>query len=341
MSCGMTVLPIHASLVDMYEAFYYTATDANGCPGTLCCPVRVRTIDCTFFDLALRKKLITSGSLFPGSTVTFEITVFNQGTRVATNVQVSDYIPTGLTLADANWSGSPATLNTLIPSIAIGDSVKRNITFTINSNFTGSSIRNWAEISGAVGGTDIDSDPDGTNFNQAGETNDLADDNIINQNGKTGGDEDDHDPAEIQVTQIFDLALKKTLSSVTPGPFTPGGTVTFDIKVYNQGTLPATTIQLVDYYPTSLVLGAGAWGVSSTGKATLTTAIPSLNPGDSITIPITFTISGSFMGSSIRNWAEIYTAVGGTDIDSDPDSDSANDAGGDPRKYCDFRYKSL
>ncbi len=318
----------HTSLSDMYEAYYYTATDAAGCPGQLCCPVRVRTIDCTFFDLALRKKLLSAGPFYPGSSVTFEITVFNQGTRVATNVNVSDYIPTGFTLADAAWSGSPtATLITPIASIAIGDSVKRNITFTINSNFTGSSIRNWAEISSATGGTDIDSDPDGTNFNQTGETNDLNDDNVINQNGKTGGDEDDHDPAEIQVTQIFDLALKKTLSTATPGPFTPGSTVTFDVKVINQGTLPATSIQVVDYYPTSLTLASASWTVSSTGKAILVTPIPTLNPGDSTTIPITFTISSSFMGSSIRNWAEVYTAVGGTDIDSDPDNFNFNSPG--------------
>ena len=79
----------------------------------------------------------------------------------------------------------------------------------------GSSIRNWAEISAgtnALGIADVDSDPDNINFNQSGETDDLVDDNVINQNGKTGDDEDDHDPAEISITHIFDLALKKTLN---------------------------------------------------------------------------------------------------------------------------------
>ncbi|MBK8736920.1 MAG: hypothetical protein IPL98_13845 [Saprospiraceae bacterium] len=77
-----------------------------------------------------------------------------------------------------------------IASIAAGDSVVQTITFTINSNFQDTAIINWSEISAAsnaLGQPDVDSDPDGTNFNQSGETNDLNDDNVINQNGMTGG----------------------------------------------------------------------------------------------------------------------------------------------------------
>ena len=320
----------HPSLADGYEAFYYTGDDASGCPGQLCCPVRVRTQDCTFMDLALRKTLNGSGPFYPGSNVTFTIEIINQGTKVATNVQVSDYIPSGLTLNDPLWTGSPATLVTPIASIAVGETVTRTITFTINSNYQGTSLRNWAEISAISGGTDIDSDPDGTNFNQPGETNDLNDDNVVNQNGKTGGDEDDHDPAELQVTQIFDLALKKTLSTTTPGPFTPGAAVTFDVKIYNQGTVTGTNIQLVDYIPTGLVLNDPSWTESSPGKATLNSTIATLNPGDSVVRTITFTISPSFMGSTIRNWAEIYSASNSLsllDIDSDPDNINFNQLG--------------
>ena len=58
------------------------------------------------FDLALTKVLNTTatpGPFAPGDSVTFSITVFNQGTLDAYDVQLSDYIPNGLILADALW----------------------------------------------------------------------------------------------------------------------------------------------------------------------------------------------------------------------------------------------
>ncbi|MBK8736787.1 MAG: DUF11 domain-containing protein [Saprospiraceae bacterium] len=157
------------------------------------------------FDLALKKTLQTTGSLRPGGQVTFAMTIYNQGTIDATNINVSDYIPTGLTLNDPTWIGNPATLVTPIPFLAKGDSMVRTITFTINLDYTLSTIRNWAEISAAtnaLGLSDVDSNPDATNFNQSGETDDLFDDDVIDQNGMTGGDEDDHDPAQINIDQF-------------------------------------------------------------------------------------------------------------------------------------------
>ncbi|WP_157585430.1 SdrD B-like domain-containing protein, partial [Runella zeae] len=106
------------------------------------------------FDLALRKTLAAgqAASVNPGSTVKFTITIYNQGNVDATAIQVSDYIPTGLTLNDANWSvsGGIATLNTPIGSLAAGASTTRDITFTVNAGFTGTAI-NKAEISSAIG----------------------------------------------------------------------------------------------------------------------------------------------------------------------------------------------
>ena len=144
------------------------------------------------------------------------IEVTNQGTVDATNIQISDYIPAGLTLNDPNWTtvNGIATLNTPIPSLASSSATTVNISFTINSDFMGTSIRNWAEISAAdnvFNLDDIDSTPDDENFNDPGETDDLTDDDIINENGKQGGDEDDHDPAEVAIEQVFDLGLNKSV----------------------------------------------------------------------------------------------------------------------------------
>ncbi len=149
-----------------------TVTDANLC--TAVTTVSLVDLNCTF-DLALTKvlKAGSPASFKPGDNVTFTVSVINQGTVTATGVQVTDYIPTGLTLNDALWSavGTSAILVTPIASLAPGSTVTRDITFTISSTYQGATIRNWAEISAAtnaLGLQDVDSTPDGVNFNQPG-----------------------------------------------------------------------------------------------------------------------------------------------------------------------------
>ena len=123
-----------------------------------------------------------------------------------------------------------------------------DITFDIDADYTGATITNRAEISadnaqdytvengyGTVENpiVDIDSMPDADNFNQDGETDDLYDDNILTQDGKNGGDEDDHDPEQIELVN-FDLAIEKVLDPATEFPLFPGDDVTFLVEVFNQ-----------------------------------------------------------------------------------------------------------
>jgi len=56
------------------------------------------------YDLALTKVLTSSGTVMSGDAVTFTITLYNQGTLPANNIQLTDYIPAGLTLNDTNWT---------------------------------------------------------------------------------------------------------------------------------------------------------------------------------------------------------------------------------------------
>ncbi|MBK8405620.1 MAG: DUF11 domain-containing protein [Saprospiraceae bacterium] len=66
------------------------------------------------------------------------------------------------------------------------------------------------------------------------------------------GDQDDHDPAGVN---IFDLALRKTV--VTGGPYTYGQDIDFKITVFNQGNLTAKNISVVDYVPAGYQFIAG------------------------------------------------------------------------------------
>jgi len=123
----------------------------------------------------------------------------------------------------------------------------RDISFTINADYTGTTIRNWAEISDASNNLDEpdqDSTPDNTNFDGAGETVDLNDDNVISEDGLNGGEEEDHDPTDIDVDQTYDLALTKEETST--GPYMPGSDVEFTITVTNEGSLPAADVIVTD-----------------------------------------------------------------------------------------------
>lgn len=268
------------------------------------------------FDLALSKSVNTSltpGPFMPGSPVTFTITVTNQGSMTAQTVQLRDYMPLGLVLADSDWTqnGSTAIFNNAITNLAPGQSASVDISFTVSTAFTGSIINNNAEI-GAF-------------------TNDLGigDADSTPANGAAGSGEDDYDNAIINVissVQEFDLALSKNLnSSLTPGPFLPGSTVTFSITVVNEGDINAQNVQIRDYIPLGLVLADNDW--SQIGSyAQLDVPISNLPAGASATRDITFTVSGSFAGNGITNFAEIGSAsnTGGfTDVDSTPGNGSS------------------
>jgi uncharacterized repeat protein (TIGR01451 family) len=125
--------------------------------------VAVITLEAPVYDLALVKKLSTStsGPFKSGDNVIFDIFVTNQGTVDAQEITITDYIPTGLELADVNWmkSGNKATRKMF--EIDAGQTKKTTIRFKITQTTTGK-IKNYAEIS-SDDGNDCDSTPDTTN----------------------------------------------------------------------------------------------------------------------------------------------------------------------------------
>ena len=118
-----------------------------------------------------------------------------------------DFLPTGLTLADAGWtqSGATATFNTPL-SIGAGQSQVIQIAFTVDDGYSGGS-QNAVEITDAddengVPADDIDSTDDSLNGN----------DTIVNDEiDGAGGDEDDQDIEDL-VVERFDIALIKTVN---------------------------------------------------------------------------------------------------------------------------------
>ena len=142
-----------------------------------------------------------------------------------------------------------------------------DVDLAIDASFQGTELVNFAEISeadNALGLADDDSTPDDDDTNDAGGNPDTASDDVVGGDGSgmpgdedAGTDEDDHDPASVTIGQVFDLALRKELSSA--GPIAAGTTVTFTITVFNQGTLDATDIVISDYVPVGMTLVDGDW----------------------------------------------------------------------------------
>ncbi|MEB4593382.1 DUF11 domain-containing protein [Candidatus Thiothrix sp. Deng01] len=236
------------------------------------------------FDLALNKRLATGQATTakPDEAVVFTIEVINQGTVDATDVAVTDYIPTGLVLNDAAWTDNgngTATLKTPIATLAAGTSTTVNIAFKVATDAVKGEISNAAEISSAKDGTgaaatDKDSTPDNNPGNETGIVDDVLD--------NSGNDEDDHDIAKmtIMVDPKVDIELVKTVTDSAGAPVTAvrrGADVVYVLTATNKGPDAATGVVVKDQLPAGLTYksddsaggydsATGAWTVGDMGN---------------------------------------------------------------------------
>ncbi|MFQ5614192.1 MAG: choice-of-anchor Q domain-containing protein, partial [Anaerolineae bacterium] len=181
-------------------------------------------------DLSLTKS-VNNVSPEVGDRVRFTLTVFNGGPNPATNVEVTDLLPAGLSY-DAHLASqgvySPATglwdVGALSASFA-----RLEITATINS---ASVLTNVAEITAS----DLP-DPDSTPGN-----------NIPT--------EDDQDSATVTgIVLEADLALSKT---DTPDPVQAGTSLTYTLALSNSGPAAALGLVVTDVVPLEVsILSAG------------------------------------------------------------------------------------
>jgi uncharacterized repeat protein (TIGR01451 family) len=134
----------------------------------------------------------------------------------------------------------------------------------------------------------------------------------------------------------FDLALTKRLGAGQSGPFIPGQDVSFDIVVINQGGIAAQNILVNDYIPAGFALSPAAIGWTSVSPTLATQLIAGpLAPGASTTLSILLRVQAGAV-SPLVNRAEIGAAdddgdgsnTPPGDVDSTPDNDPSNDAGG-------------
>ncbi len=299
------------------------------------------------FDLALRKTFVSSKTVHYGDIVTFKISVYNQGTVTAHNIEVTDYLNSGFNvdpLSNTEWVFNPQgdkAKYVYTSELKPGESFDVLIKMEVKPDASLEELVNYAEISSALDpgnnpGNDVDSvmddDPDndiGGIPNYGLNNTVLVTDDLIDDDGTI--DEDDHDPAAVKV---LDLALQKMVSDPDK-IYTNGDVVVFDFNIFNQGNVAAQTFEVTDYINSNFIFD------------------PQLNPGwtklsDSLVVyevneellpfskkhlEIKLRISNSTSETELMNYGEIskettFDEQNPKDYDSYPNQVRTDDIGG-------------
>jgi len=192
-------------------------------------------------DLSLSKTVDTS-TPNEGDTLTFTVSLHNNGPSTATSIQVTDQLPAGVTYLSYSGSGSynPSTGIWSIAALASGASASIDVAATVDAGTTLTSITNTASITAHA-------QPDPV------PGNDTA-------------------SASIAVTGA-ELALTLTADSLTP---TSGGDVVFTLSITNNGSYDATNVTVEQILNASDLLysshiasggnyipATGAWNIGS------------------------------------------------------------------------------
>mgnify|MGYP001501725791 CR=1 FL=1 len=247
-------------------------------------------------DLELQKGLAPPSPAF-GDAITYTITLFNNSAVTATNIQVTENIPAGLsgvTVTPSTGTWSAPTWS--IPALAGGATA----TLTINAQVTGTgSFNNTAEVT-AVDQPDVDSTP----------------------NNCQTAPEDDCGTASFSIPPIADLSLSKTVDNSQPGN---GDTITYTITVNNAGPDQATNVAVTDTWTPAggltNITTTPSQGTVSVGSGTLTWTVGTLNVSASATLTVSATYTGT---DPVSNTAQ----VSASDQD-DPDSTPNNGVPGE------------
>ncbi|GLF96031.1 beta strand repeat-containing protein [Streptomyces yaizuensis] len=229
-------------------------------------------------DLAVAKT--GPASVSAGGTVSYTITVTNNGPDDSTGWTLTDPIPAGLTNAATTTAGCSVSAGTLTctgGALAAGDSTTITLTGTASPNAT--SITNTA----TVDGDDPDPNPD-----------------------------NNRDSTTTTVTPVVisaDLAVTKT----GPASVDAGGRISYTITITNNGPDASTGWTVTDTLPTQIQNPSTTSDGCGIGSGRLTCTGGPLAVGASVTVTVSGTVAADATGSIANT-----VTVDGDDPDPDP-----------------------
>jgi uncharacterized repeat protein (TIGR01451 family) len=277
---------------------------------------------------------VSRRTLAPGDTVTFTLTVTNEGGCDAGAVTMQNRLPSNMTfVSSADLTASNGVVTGNLTNVAPGQSVSRRFVARLTAEGTYS---NAAQLI-AQSRLDPDSQP----------------------NSGTGDGQDDAAMVDLRTKSVGTLALFSSpnpyqtplpaLKSNQPAPDSnkadlslaielgqrngkPGQTVTITLKVANQGGLAATGIRVLHNLPTGLQVVATSLPANMTANgSTVTGSISQLAAGQTASLTFTATVTGQ---GNLINTAQIM-AADQPDPDSTPGNGTTN--GEDDTAQAGFR----
>ena len=295
------------------------------------------------YDLALIKTVNNSTVVQDGNVV-WTITVKNQGNVDSGPYSVTDTIPGGMSYVSSSPSSSQSSgIITWANQANLTPGTTTTFTLTTKADdLSKKPFRNWAEISAdgadaydlpGLNVEDEDSVPDtNTGSDNGAGIGTAPNDLVVNHNDistdEPVGDEDDNDYEEVGGDVAYDLALVKVVENASP--VQPGDTITWRIRVKNQGNVASGVYTITDKVPTGLDFGACTGGTAcSQAAAVVTFTMASIAAGETAEVTYTTTIT-DVTKAPFRNWAEISAdsaqlLYGVDDEDSTPDTNTGKD----------------
>ena len=256
-------------------------------------------------DLSLSKE-VDNVTPNVGDTVTFTITVNNDGPNAATNVGINDVVPAGYNNITAISNGGQQSGNTIdwsIAILAVNDSA--SVTFTADvvvPTGAANEYRNTAQIS-ASDQTDIDSTPSNDDGDQSEDDEDFA---IVTPNVGQGS---------------ADLSLNKEVSNAAPSV---GDSVTFTITVNNDGPDDATNVGISDVVPAGYSNIANVSSAGIVNGNVINWLFTDIAANDSLSVSFTADVSApTGAPNEYRNTAQISVSDQ-LDVDSTPNNDDGD-----------------
>ncbi|MCP3937732.1 MAG: DUF2341 domain-containing protein, partial [Actinomycetia bacterium] len=230
-------------------------------------------------------KSVDSSTPVEGSTISYTVTVTNNGPDPATTVSLDDVLPAGVTgtgtvtpSAGTSWSSPTWTIGTL----GIGGVATLVIDATVDAGTSGNTITN------TVANVTFDQ-PD----------SDATADSLS---------------AGLTVGNDTDLRVLKSVDDPAPDE---GQVITYTVTVTNNGPAQATGVGLDDVLPAGLTVGAVTPSAGTSWTAP-TWTVGTLSNGASATLDIQATVDAGTSGSTITNTVTNVTL-------DQTDSDATND----------------